>query len=331
MVMQTRIADVDCFLIQKHYICAMKQDSTIVRLNSIDAYNKLYGLETKHPLVTVIDLTEATRVVNHVWMDYDVYALFLKNGTNCTLKYGRQPYDYHEGSVVSFSPGQLIEVSTEVDEIAPDVIGLMFHPDLFHKTPLALKIKNYGFFDYSQREALHLSADERRIFIQCLEQIKEEISHPVDKHTAEIISSHIQVLLDYVTRFYERQFITRAKVNSDILVKFESSLKKYLESGQSKEGLPSVSYFAEKANLTPGYFGDLIKKETGLTAQEIITRHVVDHAKLRLGGSSDDISVIAYDLGFQHPQHFSRMFKRVAGMSPTQFRASKLTPSAFIK
>ena len=125
----------------------MKQDSTIVRLDSIDAYNKLYGLETKHPLVTVIDLTEATKVVNHVSMDYDVYALFLKNGTNCTLKYGRQPYDYQEGTVVSFSPGQLIGVETEVDEIAPDVIGLMFPPDLLHKTPLASKIKQYSFFD----------------------------------------------------------------------------------------------------------------------------------------------------------------------------------------
>ncbi|MDE5808693.1 MAG: helix-turn-helix domain-containing protein [Muribaculaceae bacterium] len=298
----------------------MKQDSTIIRLDSIDAYNKLYGLETKHPLVTVIDLTQATRVVNHVRMDYDVYALFLKNGTNCTLKYGRKPYDYQEGSVVSFSPGQLIDVETEIDEIAPDVTGLMFHPDLLHKTPLASKIKEYSFFDYSQREALHLSTDERLIFNQCLERIKEEIAHPVDKHTAEIVASHIQVLLDYVTRFYERQFITRGKVNSDILSKFESSLKEYLESGQTKDGLPTVNYFAEIAHLTPGYFGDMIKKETGLTAQEIITRNIVERAKQRLTCSPDDISIIAYELGFQHPQHFSRMFKRVVGVTPTQFR-----------
>ncbi|MDE6224604.1 MAG: helix-turn-helix domain-containing protein, partial [Muribaculaceae bacterium] len=284
------------------------------------AYNKLYGLETKHPLITVIDLTQATRVVNHVRMDYDVYALFLKNGTNCTLKYGRKPYDYQEGSVVSFSPGQLIDVETEIDEIAPDVTGLMFHPDLLHKTPLASKIKEYSFFDYSQREALHLSTDERLIFNQCLERIKEEIAHPVDKHTAEIVASHIQVLLDYVTRFYERQFITRGKVNSDILSKFESSLKEYLESGQTKDGLPTVNYFAEIAHLTPGYFGDMIKKETGLTAQEIITRNIVERAKQRLTCSPDDISIIAYELGFLHPQHFSRMFKRVVGVTPTQFR-----------
>lgn len=302
----------------------MKQDTTIIRLDSIDAYNKLYGLETKHPLVTVIDLTEATRVVNHVRMDYNVYALFLKNGTNCTLKYGRQPYDYQEGSIVSFSPGQLIDVETEIDEIAPDVIGLMFHPDLLHKTPLASKIKEYGFFDYSQREGLHLSAAERRIFTQCLEGIKEELAHPVDMHTAEIISSHIQVLLDYIARFYDRQFITRRKVNSEILSRFESSLKHYIESGQSKSGLPTVTYFAEAAHLTPGYFGDMIKKETGLTAQEIITRHIVERAKRRLIDSADDISTIAYELGFQHPQHFSRMFKRTAGVSPTQFRENSI-------
>ena len=298
----------------------MKQDSTLVRLDSIDAYNKLYGLETKHPLVTVIDLSEATKVVNHVRMDYGVYALFLKNGANCTLKYGRQSYDYQEGTVVSFSPGQLVGVDTDVDEIAPDVIGLMFHPDLLHRTPLASKIKGYGFFDYSQREALHLSADERRIFCQCLERIGEEIAHPVDRHTAEIVSSQIQVLLDYVARFYERQFITRGKVNSDILSRFEAALKQYLESGRTKEGLPTVNYFAEQANLSPGYFGDIIKKETGLTAQEIIARHLVDRAKRRLTESTDDISIVAYESGFQHPQHFSRMFKRLTGLSPTQFR-----------
>ena len=298
----------------------MKPDSIIVRLDSIDAYNKLYGLETKHPLVTVIDLTKATKVVNHVRMDYDVYALFLKNGTNCTLKYGRQPYDYQEGTVVSFSPGQLIGVETDVDEIAPDVVGIMFHPDLLHKTPLASKIKDYSFFDYSQREALHLSTDERRIFVQCLERIKEEIDHPVDKHTAEIVSSQIQVLLDYVTRFYERQFITRGKINSDILSRFESSLKQYLESNLIKDGLPTVNRFAEEAHLTPGYFGDMIKKETGRTAQEIISHHIVERAKQRLTESTDDISIVAYELGFQHPQHFSRMFKRITGSSPSQFR-----------
>ncbi|MDE5706305.1 AraC family transcriptional regulator [Muribaculum sp.] len=298
----------------------MKHDSIIVKLDSIDAYNKLYGLETRHPLVTVLNLTEATRVVNHIQMDYGVYALYLKNGVSCTLKYGRQAYDYQEGTVVSFSPGHIIGVESETDELAPDVIGLMFHPDLIYGTPLAAKIKNYSFFDYSQREALHLSLDERRLFIECLDHIKNEIEHPVDNHTAEIVASHIQVLLDYLSRFYERQFITRRKVNSDVLTKFEKALKEYYADGHGKDGVPTVNYFAEIVNLTPGYFGDLVKKETGKTAQELISLRIIEFAKQQLATTNDDISIVAYDLGFQYPQHFSRMFKRITGISPKQFR-----------
>ena len=301
------------------YFCVMEQEIKTVRLDSIDSYNKLYGLETKHPLVTVVNLNNAARVVNHVAMDYGVYALFLKNGVNCTLKYGRKTYDYQEGTVVSFSPGQLIRVDTDIDEVAPDVIGLMFHPDLIYKTPLAAKIKEYSFFDYSQREALHLSSEERRLFMECLDKIKSEIGRPVDKHTAEIISSIIMVLLDYMARFYERQFITRRKVNSDMLSVFEKEMHNYFSSGKVAE-LPAVGYFAEKVHLTPGYFGDMVKKETGKTPQELIALHIAEIAKSRLITSNDDISEIAYDLGFQYPQHFSRMFKRITGESPTQFR-----------
>lgn len=297
----------------------MKQNPTTVRLDSIDSYNKLYGLETRHPLVTVINLNKAAKTVNHVVMDYGVYALFLKNGVNCTLNYGRKPYDYQEGTIVSFSPGQLIGVETEEDEVSPDVIGLMFHPDLIYKTPLAAKIKDYSFFNYSQREALHLSAEERALFMECLGRIESEIEHPVDKHTAEIVSSHIQVLLDYLTRFYERQFITRSKVNSNLIRAFESNLKEYYSAGRVEE-LPSVSHFAEKVSLTPGYFGDMVKKETGKTPQELLTLYIVELAKRRLSTTEDDVSIIAYDLGFQHPQHFSRMFKRVTGENPTQYR-----------
>lgn len=303
----------------------MKQDTPIIRLDSIDAYNKLYGLETRHPLVTVINLTEATKVVNHIQMDYGFYALFLKNGVNCSLKYGRHTYDYQEGSIVSFSPGQLISVDSDIDELAPDVIGLLFHPDLIHGTPLATKIEEYTFFYYYQREALHLSHEERQLFLECLDRIKEELEYPVDKHSAEIIASHIQLLLDYLTRFYERQFITRRKVNSDVLNKFEKALKEYYTNGYGKEGFPSVKFFADVVNLSPGYFGDMVKKETGKTAQELISLRIIEFAKERLSSTNDDISIIAYDLGFQHPQHFSRMFKRITGMSPTHYRDNRTT------
>lgn len=298
----------------------MNTTPEIIRLDTIDAYNKLYGLPTYHPLVTVLDLNEATRSVNHIQIDYGVYALYLKNGTNCTLKYGRQQYDYQEGTIVSFAPGQIISVENATDEIAPDVIGLMFHPDLIYGTPLAAKIKQYSFFDYSQREALHLSADERQLFLECLDHIRSEITHPVDKHTAGIVASHIQVLLDYLTRFYERQFITRRKANSDTLARFEQALKRYYAEGHGRDGLPTVNYFADVVSLTPGYFGDLVKKETGKTAQEIIALHIIGHAKERLARTSDDVGIIAYDLGFQYPQHFSRMFRRLTGSTPTQFR-----------
>lgn len=302
----------------------MKQnnESNIVSIDSIDAYNKLYGLTTDHPLVTVLDLKKATRSVNHVRMDYGVYALYLKNGVNCTLMYGRQPYDYHEGTIVSFRPGQLIGVEMDKEEVAPDVIGLMFHPDLIFGTPLAARIDGYRFFDYSQREALHLSAEERAIFMECLQRIKKEIERPVDRHTAEIVASHIQVLLDYLTRFYERQFITRHKVNSDVLSRFDAALKEYYSSGKAVDGIPSVAYFADIVNLTPGYFGDLIKKETGKTAQELIALRVTEEARKRLAETSDDISIIAYDLGFQYPQHFTRMFRKQTGKSPREYRLS---------
>lgn len=296
------------------------EESKIVSVDSIDAYNKLYGMETDHPLVTVVDLKKSTRVLNHVRMDYGVYALYLKNGVNCTLMYGRQPYDYQEGTITSFRPGQLIGVEMDKDELAPDVVGLLFHPDLIFGTPLASRMEGYRFFDYSSREALHLSAEERTIFLECLDRIKKEIEHPVDRHTAEIVASHIQVLLDYMTRFYERQFITRHKVNSDVLSRFEAALKEYYASGKAVDGIPSVAYFAEVVNLSPGYFGDMIKKETGKTAQELIALRVIEEAKKKLTESTDDVSIIAYDLGFQYPQHFTRMFKKQTGQTPKEYR-----------
>lgn len=295
-------------------------ENLTINLDSIDAYNKLYGLPTHHPLVTVVDLKNATRAVNHVTINYGVYALFLKNGVNCSIKYGRRCYDYQEGTVVSFSPGQIINVDMKETVLAPDVIGLIFHPDLIYGTPLAEKIKSFSFFDYAEMESLHLSEDERNQFLFCLNQIKHEIEHPVDHHSAPLLSATIQVLIEYLHRFYDRQFITRHKVNSDIVKNFQRQLKEYFNGEQERYGLPSVAYFAEKANLSAGYFSDLIRKETESTPKEIISLHLVSEAKQRLALGKSDISNIAYDLGFEYPAHFTRMFKRVTGISPSQFR-----------
>lgn len=298
----------------------MKIDTTTVTLDSIDAYNKLFGLTTLHPLVSVIDLKKAKRGIGRIRMSYGVYALFLKNGVNCTLKYGREHYDYQEGTIVSFSPGQVIDVDSTGESMAPDVVGLMFHPDLICGTPLASKIDSFGFFGYSQREALHLSEAERKIFLDCLEKISLELEHPVDSHSTDLISANIQLLLEYLNRFYDRQFITRHKVNSSVVAAFENELSRIYSDGSTVNEVPKVSYFAEKANLTPGYFGDLIKRETGSTPQDIITLCLIKEAKRRLASTDTDISVIAYDLGFQYPQHFTRLFKRVTGKSPSVFR-----------
>lgn len=297
----------------------------IIQLDSVDKYNKLYGLPTLHPLITVADLTKASRSVNHVKMNYGIYALFLKNDINCTLKYGRQYYDYQEGTIVSFAPGQVVEVEMNGNEFQPEVIGLLFHPDLIHGTSLDRKIQQYTFFNYAQNEALHLSEQERNIITDCLQKIAYELNYPVDKHSHNLLAVQVELILDYCMRFYDRQFCTREKVNSDLLVRFEQLLNRYFDNNEKKnEGLPSVKYFADKICLSPGYFGDLIKKETGKTAQEYIQYKVIDQAKKRLLGSEMNISEIAYSLGFQYPQHFIRLFKKIEGSTPGQFREQSL-------
>lgn len=293
----------------------------IIQLDSIDAYNKLHGLPTLHPLVAVIDLTKATRTVNHIQMNYGVYALFLKNDINCKLKYGRKYYDYQEGTIVSFAPGQLVSVETEKEEVKPEVYGLIFHPDLIHGTSLGGKINRYSFFDYAQSEALHLSESERRVIMDCLHNIEYELGYPVDKHSRNLLSVQIELVLDYCLRFYDRQFCTRAKVNSDILTRFETLLKEYFENGSLKRnGIPTVKYFADEAFLSPGYFGDLIKKKTGRTAQSYIQGKIIEFSKQRLLSTGQNVKEIAYSLGFQYPQHFSRLFKREVGCTPGEFR-----------
>lgn len=294
----------------------MENDTVI--LDSIDAYNKLYGMATYHPLVSVVDLKNAVKIANNIRMTYGIYALFLKNGDYCTIKYGRRAYDYQAGTVTSFSPGQTIDVVMKEVDIAPDVVGLIFHPDLIYGTPLADKIADFSFFDYSQTEALHLSDDERAKFLDCLDKIREEVMHPVDNHSAALISANIQVLLEYLHRFYDRQFITRHKVNSEVVSKFERELKSYFR--EPRRVIPNVAYFADKAALTPGYFSDLIKKETGSSPKDLISLHLIAEAKKKLMATNDDISVIAYNFGFEYPSHFTRMFKRLTGLTPLEYR-----------
>lgn len=293
----------------------------IIKLDTVDQYNNLYGLETRHPLVSVVDLTKATRQINHIQMNYGVYALFLKQSKSCDIKYGRQPYDYQEGTIVSFAPRQVVSVETKNEDAKPEVYGIVFHPDLIRGTSLAKNIKNYTFFSYAVNEALHLSEQEREIVMDCLKKINIELEHAIDKHSKSLISMNIELLLNYCMRFYERQFLTRGKDNRDALTRFEQLLDEYfLSQLPVREGLPSVKYFADKICLSPNYLGDMVKKETGKTPQEHIQEKVMELAKENIIETDQTVSQIAYALGFQYPQHLCRLFKKHVGCTPNEYR-----------
>lgn len=292
----------------------------IIHLHTIEQYNRLYGLETLHPLVAVVDLKNTTTYPTHFTLNYGVYALFLKQTRCGDLRYGRQPYDYQEGTVTSFAPGQVVEVKME-EGTRPLAEGLLFHPDLIRGTSLGREIKRYSFFSYASNEALHLSDEEKQIYLDCLSNIQAELQHPIDKHSRRLIVRNIELLLDYCMRFYERQFITRTTANKDVLTKFEEELDWYFQSPMPQEqGLPTVKYFAERACLSPNYFGDLVKKETGRTAQEYIQDKLINIAKEEILSQTRNVSEIAYRLGFQYPQHFTRIFKKRVGCTPGEYR-----------
>ena len=295
-------------------------DTEILQINTIDSYNSLFGLETRHPLVAVVDLADATRFPSHFIMNYGIYALFLKQTRCGDIRYGRQTYDYQEGTVTSFAPGQVVEVNMKPG-FKPKARGLLFHPDLIRGTSLGQGIKNYSFFDYSSAEALHLSDEEKALFSNCLDQIATEIERPIDKFSRRLIARNIELLLDYCMRFYARQFEARSVVNHGVLAQFETLLDEYFASGRTQsEGLPSVKFFADKVCLSPNYFGDLIKKETGKTAQEYIQDKIIALAKELLLGSEKTISEISYELGYQYSQHFNRIFKKNVGQTPNEYR-----------
>lgn len=294
----------------------------ILDLHSAELYNQLYGLETLHPLVSVVDLNRATRGVDRVRLNYGVYALFLKQEKACDIKYGRQTYDYEEGTIVCFAPGQTAETTATTARAQVDVHGIVFHPDLLRGTPLGKSIKKYTFFSYEVNEALHVSHEERNIILNCLKVIRMELEHAIDKHTKNLIATHIELLLGYCMRFYERQFVTRSRTNRDVLTRFETLLDTYFEGELAeRDGLPTVKFFADKLCLSPNYFGDMLKKETGKAPQEYIQQKVIELAKERISDPSSTVGQVAYSLGFQYPQHLCRLFKKRVGCTPVEYRA----------
>lgn len=292
----------------------------VIKVDTINQYNKLFGLETLHPLVAVVDLSKAEKWPSHYRFNYGVYCLYLKDTKCGRIRYGRQTYDFEEGSIIGFAPGQV--ATTELENgVKPSGIGVLFHPDLIRGTSLGKEIRNYSFFSYESNEALHLSEKERKIVLDCFDKISLELEHAIDNHSKRLISKNIELLLDYCMRFHERQFITRHEANKDVVTRFETLLDEYFEDEQLRQqGLPTVKYIADKICLSPNYFGDLIKKETGKTAQEYIQNKLIDMAKEWILGTDKTVSQIAFELGFQYSQHFNRLFKKNVGYTPNEYR-----------
>jgi AraC family transcriptional activator of pobA len=292
----------------------------VMKIDTIGQYNALNNNETLHPLVNIVDLSKADKRPNRR-SNYGFYAVFLKEIKCGDLHYGCNYYDYEEGTLVFVGPGQVIGVENNGELYQPKGQALVFHADLLRGTSLGRHINEYNFFSYEVHEALHLSESERKIIFDCYDKISNELQRGIDKHSKTLIVSNIELLLNYCVRFYDRQFITRENVNKGILQKFEELLNNYFNSDKPKEiGLPSVNYCADQLNLSANYFGDLIKKETGKSAQEYIQLKTMDVAKEKIFDMSKSLSEIAYELGFKYPQHFTRSFKQHTGYTPIDYR-----------
>lgn len=290
-------------------------------LDSVQKFNDTYGFETLHPLVSVVRF-DREREVKEAIVNYGLYALFLKENKGCQLSYGRTKYDFDEMTVTSFAPGQSIHVKPVPGVKNPKWTALVFHPDFLARTPLGKNMSRYEFFSYTSNEALHLSAGEIEIFRGVLSMISQELHHAIDKHTRDLIVSNIELLLNYCLRFYDRQFVTRKEINHATIKQFEELLRDYIATKAATQGLPSVAYFADKCCLSSGYFGELVRVETGRTAKDFISDHLITAAKQLLSDESLSVAEVAARLGFEYPQHFVRFFKSRTGKTPTAFRAA---------
>lgn len=290
------------------------------RIDTVKQYNNWMGVQTRHPLVSVINFN-LIPTVQHFRRYMGIYAVFLKNIKCGDMLYGCQPYDYEDGTLVFVSPGQVYGIDSKGKITKPSGYALVFHPDLIAGTHLGKTIREYSFFSYEVNEALHLSGKERDTIVDCFQKIAAEMDQNIDKHSKTLIVSNIELFLNYCMRFYDRQFITRSNVNKDILVRFEALLNEYFVSGKALTmGLPGVAYCAEMLHLSPNYFGDLIKKETGSTALDFIQSRLIEEAKLKISGANTSFGEIAHQLGFKYQQHFTRFFKQKTGQTPNEYR-----------
>jgi len=303
----------------------MKQ---VIEIEKVSDIHQIGGLSVpKHPLVSVVhnrDLKtvrdiQGIKVINHL------YTIIFKSSAVCSsFSYGRNSYDYEDGTLVFTGPGQVMKFENEVatvDEVDKDGWSLVFHPDIFRRSKLADRMSKYTFFQYDSNEALHVSEQEKALLEDLLQKMIQEYGQALDRHSQHLITSYLELFLDYCLRFYDRQFYSRGNQNTDTISKFERLLIEYYDSEQViKDGIPSVEYCAKRLHRSPNYLSDLLRRETGKTTLEHIHYFLIERAKSTLLGSTDTISSIAYSLGFEYPQHFSNLFKSKTGISPKEYR-----------
>lgn len=295
----------------------------ILHIESISQMHELMGFDKPtHPLISIIDVSQLEIPESFVGVKITsrLYSIALKD-KSCGLQYGRHAYDFNEGVLIFTAPDQV--QSTIKPQKLNEIQGwmLFFHPDLIRNTNLGKVIDSYHFFSYDVHEALHLSEAEQQTLNDCVELMKREIAERIDNHSQSVITNTLELVLNLSKRYYERQFNTRSAEHSDVVSKFQQLLKAYFESGQQKEsGTPTIDYFADKVHLSANYLSDLLKKETGVNAKDSINNYIIEKAKTLLLSSPDSISVIAYDLGFNYPHYFARLFKNKTGMTPQEYR-----------
>jgi AraC-like DNA-binding protein len=298
-----------------------------IHLHTIADVFKLFNLSDapQHPLIGIVDFRKVKdHVSDGTRISADFYSIIFKNYARNNVKYGRKIIDFQDGSLICIAPNQVIEMDDEDDIEVSDTMlgwGLFFHPDLIRTTSLQDKMRHYNFFSYAVSESLHLSEKEKNILYDCVLKIESELQENIDVHSQAIIVSNVELLLNYCSRFYGRQFITRRSSNHDVVIRIEEILTRHFTSTEENaSGLPTVKSLSEQVHLSPGYLSDLLKKETGKNAQDFIHHHLIEAAKTSLLNTNKSVSEIAYALGFEYPQYFNKLFKQKTGKTPVEFR-----------
>jgi AraC family transcriptional activator of pobA len=305
----------------------MKKDENIpLKFYSLSDAHRAFGLaKPLHPLISLI--SEATDRVEMIRPNsphvLNFYKISYRPKFSGKLKYGQAYYDFDEGGLLFAAPGQIVGGNSEEEVTGCSIYALLIHPDFLLGYPLAKKIKQYGFFSYLANEALHLSDKEKATIISIFKIIEEELNSRIDDFSQDVIISQIELLLNYANRFYKRQFITRKAVSNDLLQKLEEILDGYFDNEKSlSKGIPTVHYLSEHLNISPSYLSDMLRSLTGQNAQQHIHNKLIEKAKEKLSTTSLSVSEVAYELGFEHPQSFSKLFKIKTNLSPLEFRRS---------